>query len=127
MEEELKRIECLIERCNQCKLNACITCDICWSEVKAIETVLNLVKKQQEEIEHQIEKRNNQKAELAILNEKQKEFNKLINTVKSYKGMFKRQQKEIDRLLKDNRELGNRINELTDELHKIYPPAKAVE
>lgn len=51
MEEELKRIECLIERCKQCKLNACITCDICWSEVQAIETILNLVKKQQEEIE----------------------------------------------------------------------------
>lgn len=40
MEEELKRVECLIERCNQCKLNACITCDICWSEVQAIKEIL---------------------------------------------------------------------------------------
>lgn len=61
-------------------------------------TLINLIEKQQKEIEHQIEKRNNQKTELAILNEKQKEFNKLTNTVKSYKGMFKRQQKEIERL-----------------------------
>ena len=86
---------------------------------KAIDTVLNLIEKKQKEIdgiyrdyqdlgkekyqlecelEHQIEKRNNQKEELAILNEKQKELNKLINTVKSYEGQFKRQQKEIENL-----------------------------
>ena len=47
--EELKRVECLIERCSQCKLNACITCDICWSEVQAIE---NLVKQYKELKKH---------------------------------------------------------------------------
>lgn len=40
MEEDKKRIENLIERCKQCKLNACITCDICWSEVQAIEKLV---------------------------------------------------------------------------------------
>lgn len=44
MEEELKRVECLIERCNQCKLNACISCDICWSEVQAIKELLEQYK-----------------------------------------------------------------------------------
>lgn len=44
MEEEIKRIEHLIERCNQCKLNACITCDICWSEVQALENLLTRYK-----------------------------------------------------------------------------------
>ena len=43
-EEEKERIKHLIERCNECKLNTCITCDITWSEVQAIE-------KQQAEIE----------------------------------------------------------------------------
>lgn len=62
-----------------------------------IQTALNLIQKQQKEIEHQLEKRNNQKEELAILNEKQKEFNKLTNTVKSYKGQLKRQQEEIEK------------------------------
>lgn len=62
-----------------------------------IETVLNLIQTQQAEIEHQKEKRENQKKELAILNEKQKEFNKLRNTVNSYKGQFKRQQVEIEK------------------------------
>lgn len=79
-----------------------------------IETVLNMLKEKdkeienlQKEIEHQKEKRENQKEELAILNEKQKEMNKLINDVKSYKGQFKRQEKvirekdkQIDLLLK---------------------------
>ena len=49
------------------------------------------------EIEHQKEKRKNQKAELAILNEKQKEMNKLINTISSYKGMLKKEQKEKEK------------------------------
>ena len=67
----------------------------------AIETVLNMLKEKDKKIEHQIEKRNNQKAELAILNEKQKEMNKLINTVKSYKGQMKKEIKRIKSLEKE--------------------------
>lgn len=63
-------------------------------DVSAVYTVLSMLKEKDREIEHQIEKRNNQKAELAILNEKQKEMNKLINTVSSYKGMLKKEQKD---------------------------------
>ena len=44
MEEDIKRIEYLIERCNECKTNACITCDICWSEVQAIKELLERYK-----------------------------------------------------------------------------------
>ena len=65
--------------------------------------IKNLLKKQQKEIEHQKEKRENQKKELAILNAKQVEFNKLVNTVNSYKGQFKRQQKEIEELKDTNK------------------------
>lgn len=38
-EEEKNRIKHLIERCNECKLNACITCDICIKEyfIKLVE------------------------------------------------------------------------------------------
>ena len=67
--------------------------------------ILNLIKKQSKEIEHQKEKRENQKKELAILNTKQIEFNKLVNTVNSYKGQFKRQQKEIVELKEENKEI----------------------
>lgn len=55
---------------------------------------LDMLKEKDAKIEHLEEKRNNQKAELAILNEKQKEMNKLTNTVSSYKGMFKKEQKD---------------------------------
>ena len=62
--------------------------------INAVETVLSMLKEKDAKIEHLEEKRNNQKAELAILNEKQKEMNKLTNTVSSYKGMFKKEQKD---------------------------------
>ena len=68
-----------------------------------VKIVLNLIEKQSKEIEHQKEKRENQKQELAILNAKQIEFNKLVNTVNSYKGQFKRQQKEIEELKEKNK------------------------
>ena len=65
---------------------------------KNADIILNLIEKQSKEIEHQIEKRANQRNELAILNAKQVKFNKLVNTINSYKGQFKRQQKEIEEL-----------------------------
>lgn len=71
------------------------------SNQDAIRELLNMLKEKDKEIEHQIEKRNNQKAELAILNEKQKEMNKLINTVKSYKGQMKKETKRIKSLEKE--------------------------
>ncbi len=71
------------------------------SNQEAIRELLNKLKEKDKEIEHQIEKRNNQKAELAILNEKQKEMNKLINTVKSYKGQMKKETKRIKSLEKE--------------------------
>ena len=90
-------------------------------EIKAMQTVLNMLKEKDREIEHQIEKRNNQKAELAILNEKQKEMNKLINDVKSYKGQFKRQEKQIRELKKENEEKDKYIKhseEITTEMNE---------
>lgn len=71
------------------------------SNQEAIRELLNKLKEKDKEIEHQIEKRNNQKAELAILNEKQKEMNKLINTVKSYKGQMEKEIKRIKSLEKE--------------------------
>ena len=80
-------------------------------DLDCIETILNLLQTQQAEIEHQKEKRENQKKELSILNEKQKEFNKLRNTVNSYKGQFKRQQAEIEKKDKIIDEMANSFAE----------------
>lgn len=70
-----------------------------------INELQDMLKEKDTKIEHLEEKRNNQKQELAILNEKQKEMNKLINTVRSYKGMLKKEQK-------DNKEKDKIINEM---------------
>lgn len=65
---------------------------------QAIEHILSDYKRVLKENEHKTEKIENQKSELAILNNKQKDFNKLQNTLKSYKGQFIRQEKEINKL-----------------------------
>ena len=91
-----KEQEEAIEMLENIENNPWTTKYIMSSDSKKAETVLNMIKEKDREIEHQIEKRNNQKAELAILNEKQKEMNKLMDTVKSYKGMFKKLQKELN-------------------------------
>lgn len=92
---------------------------------KAIETVLSMLKEKDAKIEHLEEKRNNQKAELAILNEKQKEMDKLINTVSSYKGMFKKEQKE--NMIKDKeteqlKEENEKLNKMIDGINKTNYP-----
>ena len=101
-QEVIKYIETRIKICNE---NADICDDNDFDEEATylreesymLETVLSMLKEKDKEIEHQIEKRNNQKQELAILNEKQKEMNKLINTVSSYKGMLKKEQKDNEK------------------------------
>lgn len=65
---------------------------------KYVDIILSDYKRVLKENEHKTEKIENQKAELAILNEKQKDFNKLQNTLSSYKGQFRRQEKEINKL-----------------------------
>ena len=82
-------------------------------------TVLNIITKLQKENEHQTEKINNQKCELAVLNEKQKDMNKLINDVKSYKGQFKRQEKQIRELQKENEEKDKKIDNAINEVENI--------
>ena len=64
----------------------------------AIEHILSDYKRVLKENEHKTEKIENQKSELAILNNKQKDFNKLQNTLKSYKGQFRRQEKENEKI-----------------------------
>lgn len=86
--------------------------DVVREKVKANEEI----SKPQKEIELQKEKRENQKVELAILNEKQKEMNKLKNTVSSYKGMFRKQEREIRKLKKENKEKDKEIEELKQAL-----------
>ena len=81
-----------------------------------IKIITDLITKLQKESGHQTEKINNQKVELATLNEKQEDMSKLINDVKSYKGQFKRQEKQIRELQKENEELNKKIYLCTPEI-----------
>ena len=87
---------------------------------EATDTALNLLTKLQKEIEHQKEKREHQKVELAILNERQKEMNKLKNTVNSYYGMFKKQEKVIREIQKENEEKDNKVRKIIKRLDNDY-------
>ena len=102
---EEEAIEYIKKRIKVCNENADICDDNNFNEEATylreesymLEKVLSMLKEKDAKIEHLEEKRNNQKAELAILNEKQKEMNKLINTVSSYKGMLKKEQKDNEK------------------------------
>ena len=63
-----------------------------------LEHILSDYKRVLKENEHKTEKIENQKSELEILNNKQKDLNKLQNTLSSYKGQFRRQEKENEEL-----------------------------
>ena len=78
---------------------------------KSMQHILSDYKRVLKENEHKTEKIENQKSELAILNDKQKDFNKLQNTLKSYKGQFRRQEKENEKL-KNQEATARKINEL---------------
>ena len=62
---------------------------------KSMQHILSDYKRVLKENEHKTEKIENQKNELAILNNKQKDLKKLQNTLNSYRGQFKKQKKEI--------------------------------
>lgn len=90
------------------------------------------VEKQSKEIEHQIEKRANQRNELAILNAKQIEFNKLVNTVNSYKGQIKKLRDKGKELIFEKQQLtsalldstpNDKIKALIEELEKLNEEA----
>lgn len=112
IEEDIKDIEKYISFTSK-RENFSHDTDWNWNKDLAnkIEHVLSDYKRVLKENEHKTEKIENQKAELAILNEKQKDLNKLQNTLSSYKGQFRRQGKEnkkinslIRKLKKDSKE-----------------------
>ena len=116
-EEIIKQLELILKvrkeqkEIIECAGGSCMNCD---PDIKALTESIKIVsdyKRVLKENEHKTEKIEKQKAELAILNNKQKDFNKLQNTLKSYKGQFRRQEKEnekinslIRKLKKDSKE-----------------------
>lgn len=50
------------------------------------------------------------------------QLEKMAEVFETFLNLLEKKDKEILELKKENRELGNQINRLTDEFHKIYPP-----
>ena len=87
IEEIIKQLELILKvrkeqkEIIECAGGSCMNCD---PDIKALTESIKIVsdyKRVLKENEHKTEKIENQKAELAILNEKQKDFNKLQNTL----------------------------------------------
>ena len=92
-----------------------------------------IIEKLQKENEHKAEKIENQKNELAILNEKQKDFNKLKNTTKSWEGQYRRTlkenknlkatnkdlQKSVDMIYADYQDIGNKAFEYSEKIEQL--------
>ena len=115
MEEDIKRIECLIERCKQCKLNACITCDICWSEVQAIENIVKRYKELEEE-NKQLQAfgdfyMKNDYIPISVIQNKKDKLKEVLDFVKTDKSEFSKGQASVlERIIKmfENEILGER-------------------
>ena len=99
MEENIKRVEQLIERCKQCKSNACITCDICWSEVQAIENLLKGYK----ELEEYYEEQNEVNAKFIPISVIQNK----IKDLESYKGLVMYEKYNYESTIRHLKELLN--------------------
>lgn len=56
MEQDIEKVERLIERCNECKLKECINCEISWTEVQAIKKLYKAYKELEEENENEFKR-----------------------------------------------------------------------
>ena len=49
MEEDIKRVENLIKKCDECKLKECINCEISWTDIVAVRRLVDAYKEIEEE------------------------------------------------------------------------------
>lgn len=104
IEETIKQLELMLKvRKEQKEIIECTggSCMNCNPDIRALTESIDILsdyKRVLKENEHKTEKIENQKSELEILNNKQKDLNKLQNTLSSYKGQFRRQEKENEKI-----------------------------
>lgn len=61
MEEEIKELQKLINRCEECWLKECINCEINWTQVQAIKKIVSAYKEDQRVIDDMAEYMLNEK------------------------------------------------------------------
>lgn len=101
IEEDMKWIEKIIKKCDDCGLHECIACEICWTEVQAIQHILSDYKKLQEEfkqVDHECERLEEKEVRLIKENE---QLRTEVNSVKKDNGELK--DKVIDRMAEELR------------------------
>lgn len=102
-EEEMDALDTL----NRFEPDDLIECSI---YLQCVETIKNLINRQDDRIKHLEEVRANQQKELAILNEKQKDLNRQKDIVSSCKGQIKRLNYINKKLIKEKEALYKNID-----------------
>lgn len=126
IEEDILKSEKLIKKCDECKLNECINCEISWTEIDLIRRIVDNYKrvlKENEELKNAVNIVNKEKSDWirAYQEEKDKQFELLRSSIpvkevkdkiEEYKNMLKtcNKAKDIDRI----KAINERILELQE-------------
>lgn len=124
--EDILKSEKLIKKCDECKLNECINCEISWTEIDLIRRIVDNYKrvlKENEELKNAVNIVNKEKSDWirAYQEEKDKQFELLRSSIpvkevkdeiEEYKNMLKtcNKAKDIDRI----KAINERILELQE-------------
>jgi len=122
-DEDIKTIEQIIDKCQNCKLQECINCEINYNQVQAIENLLNRNKDLEEDnyTYHQLMRMQNKREYRSkFLKDFQEEYGK--NVMPDYDEIYKRYDKQKKQLknsvpvAKIKETFDNYINPLLEEL-----------
>lgn len=86
IEEDILKSEKLIKKCDECKLNECINCEISWTEIDLIRRIVDNYKrvlKENEELKNAVNIVNKEKSDWirAYQEEKDKQFELLRSSI----------------------------------------------
>lgn len=128
IKEDIKWIEKIIKKCDDCGLHECIACEICWTEVQAIKHVLKDYKKLQEEfkeVDHECERLEEKEVRLIKENEELKEKNKkeFTDFIKIKREQYDEYLEKLNKLIKQRQELSKENKEL-EEINNQLEAAK---
>ena len=113
IEEDILKSEKLIKKCDECKLNECINCEISWTEIDLIRRIVDNYKrvlKENEELKNAVNIVNKEKSDWirAYQEEKDKQFELLRSSIPVKE--VKDEIEELDKLLEKDLQDEIKIN-----------------
>ena len=97
IEKDIKQVESLIKKCDGCKLNECINCEINWTEIQSIKNIIRAL--------HKANKDKHNQSNLRRLNDRK--YRKVLSDYKRVLKENEKQKELIERmksfLLKENK------------------------